>query len=473
MDSNIRTRTTEGSDARRILIGMVVNSRVLNRVASQWNGSTGLFSSKYANTIAQWCIEHHRRYNKCPSGLIRSIFDGWAERQRELGNETTVDMVERLLETMQREHKQLGEVNADYTIDLAGKYFNRVSLERLVDEVQGELSGGEVQKAEAVIAQRRRVELGVGAGIDPLRNLEAIQQAFAERRESLIQYDGELGKFFGDALERDGFVAFMGSAKRGKSFWLLDMAWRAMEQRRRVAFFEVGDMSQNQILRRFMCRAAQRPLKAETVDKPVWLKREPKAIPRIQYKRKTFEHGLRWREAWRACERVVRLTRTNKPLLRLSCHPNLSISINGIEGILAGWEQENSSGWTPDIIVIDYADILAPDHGSKEVRDQINDTWRKMRALSQKLHCLVLTATQADAKSYEAHLMRRQNFSEDRRKHDHVTGMIGISVTDGEKAKGLCRLNWIDLREGEFTESKVLYVAGSFKLANPAMLSCF
>lgn len=471
--SNVRTRMSEGSDARRILIGMIVNDRVLSRLASQWNGSVGLFSSKYANLIANWSIEHYRRYNKAPGRLIQSIYQSWSEKQRELGNDSTVEMVERLLETMQREHKSLGEVNVDYTIDLAGRHFNRVKLEQLVENVQGELGVGEVQKAEAVLTQHRRVELGVGAGIDPLRNMEAIQQAFAERRESLIQYDDDLGRFFGDALERDGFVAFIGSAKRGKSFWLLDMAWRAMEQRRRVAFFEVGDMSQNQILRRFMCRAAARPLRAEVVKKPVELKRPAKSEPRIRYQSKSFDHGLRWREAWHACERVVRMTRSKRPLLRLSCHPNLSISVSGIEGILAGWEQEDNRGWTPDIIVIDYADILAPDHASKEVRDQINDTWRKLRALSQKLHCLVLTATQADAGSYKAHLLRRQNFSEDRRKHDHVTGMIGISVTDEEKGKGLCRLNWIDLREGDFTESKVLYVAGCLQLANPAMLSCF
>jgi len=471
-----RIKKMEGSEERRVLIGMITSDSVLNVIAAQWskesNGS-GLFKSKHSNLIASWCIKHHEKYSMAPKAAIQSIFDSWSDKQRKLGDDKTPEMVGDLLESMQQENRNLGKLNAEYITDLAGRHFNRVRLDQLTDELQGELSVGDLQKAEAIINQYKRVELGVGAGVDPLRDMEAVQQAFADRQEPLVEYDGELKKFFGHAFERDGFVAFLGSSKRGKSFWLQDVAWRAMEQRRRVAFFEVGDMSQNQIMRRFMARAAHRPLKAELVRKPVAIKREGIGKPSIKYKSKYFSRGLSWRKAWKACERIVRISKTSRPLLRLSCHLNNSIPVSGIEGVLAGWEREDEQGWTADLIVIDYADILAPEDSRRDVRDQTNDTWRRLRALSQKMHCLVLTATQADARSYQSHLLRRQNFSEDRRKHDHVTGMIGISVEDEEKEKGLCRLNWIDLREGEFSETRVIYVVGCLALANPAMVSCF
>ena len=53
--------------------------------------------------------------------------------------------------------------------------------------------------------------------------------------------------------------------KRGKTFWLIDMAWRGMLQRKKVAFFATGDMSQRQMMRRFIARAAKRPFKADTI----------------------------------------------------------------------------------------------------------------------------------------------------------------------------------------------------------------
>ena len=66
-----------------------------------------------------------------------------------------------------------------------------------------------------------------------------------------------------------------------------------------------------------------------------------------------------------------------------------------------------------------------------------------------------------------------KNFSDDRRKIDSVTGMIGINQSEAEKKRGIMRLNWIALRDGEFHSGKCVHVAGCMALANPAIKSCF
>ena len=124
------------------------------------------------------------------------------------------------------------------------------------------------------------------------------------------------------------------------------------------------------------------------------------------------------------------------------------------------------------MIVIDYADILAM-NDAKDERGQINETWKALRTLSQVFHCLVVTATQADAKSYDTDTMSMANFSEDKRKFAHVTGMFGINQTPPEKNKQLYRLNWLVLRESEFDVNKTVHVASCLKIANPAVCSCF
>jgi replicative DNA helicase len=160
--------------------------------------------------------------------------------------------------------------------------------------------------------------------------------------------------------------------------------------------------------------------------------------------------------------------KSKKSYLKLSCHPNSSISVKGIEGILQTWERVD---WIPDVVVIDYADILAPLDGKADTREQINQTWKALRGMSQKLHCLVVTATQADAASYKVDTLTRSNFSEDKRKHAHVTGMVGLNQTKEEKLNGVLRLNWLDLREAEYTEYRCVHVAGCLALASPAMKS--
>jgi hypothetical protein len=84
-----------------------------------------------------------------------------------------------------------------------------------------------------------------------------------------------------------------------------------------------------------------------------------------------------------------------------------------------------------------------------------------------------LTASQADANSYDASVQTRKNFSEDKRKLSHVNGVVGINVRDKEKEMGVMRLNWVVLREGEFSNRKCVYVAGNLAIANPVTCSSF
>ena len=84
-----------------------------------------------------------------------------------------------------------------------------------------------------------------------------------------------------------------------------------------------------------------------------------------------------------------------------------------------------------------------------------------------------MTATQADAASYKQDTIDSSNFSEDKRKLAHVTGMVGINSSEAEKEFGLQRLNWIVLRESDFNSSRCVHVAGCLDVGNPAILSTF
>jgi hypothetical protein len=128
----------------------------------------------------------------------------------------------------------------------------------------------------------------------------------------------------------------------------------------------------------------------------------------------------------------------------------------------------------PDVIVIDYADLLAPMPGyAHDSQDQIDMAWKTMRSISQQLHCCVVTATQSSAASYYADTLDKTHFSRDKRKFAHVTAMFGLNQTKDEKRLGVMRFNWLQFREAEFDEDKCVHVAGCLGLANPCMFSTF
>lgn len=470
----MKVNRRDSTDEKRILTGLIVDTVFLGRVAQRWHND--LFTSRWSNLIAKWCVSHFNKYGKAPGSSIEGIFESWTATEKD---KDTINLVERFLSTLSEEYDELAqESQTDYLTDIAADFFNRIKAQRLAEQIEGDIDVGKVQEAVEKIQAFHKVDMGVGAPVDVVNDQDALREAFERRSDVLVNYPGALGKFFGRTLERDGFVAFMGPEKRGKTFWLMDVAWRAMTQRRRVAFFAVGDMSQDQMMRRFATRAAKRPLYPDTIKFPAELAHDGKdkdgnkVVIINRSETRTYKKPLTWRMAHKKFQEVAKKrTKSHDPYLRMSVHPNSSINVEGIRGVLTEWERE---GWTPDVVVIDYADILAPPAGRYDnVRDQTNTLWKQMRGLSQELHCLVVTATQSDASSYDAKLIRKQNFSEDKRKLAHVTGLVGLNAESTERSKGVMRLNWVVLRENKFSESHCVYVAGCLEIANPALRSIF
>lgn len=457
---------TDGSMVRRVLTGMIVDDAVIRRIAAQWDGK--LFKARWANLIGEWCVTFCRRYDKAPRKSIEGLFDEWSRK----ADKDTVKLIDKFLSGLSGEYNQRRrESNSDFVIDEATKLFNRVKLDRLAESIQEALADGDTEKALKKVAGHNQVEISAATGIDVLHDMNAVKRAFEEKKEPLIKYTGALGRFFGDVFERDAFVSFMGPEKRGKTWWLLDLAWRAMQQRRKVAFFEVGDLSEHQIMRRFMIRAAKRPLKAGVVRIPESIEMdEDSGETSVLFKERKYKQGLGWQAAWEGCQKALKRTRSKDTYLKLAVHPNSTLSVDGMRAVLDGWDRNN---WLPDVIVIDYADILAPPVGMVESLDQINATWKQLRSLSQQLHGLVATATQTNAASYQANTVGRQHFSGNKLKLAHVTAMIGLNQSDSEKEQGVMRLNFVAQREAEYSEGRCVHVAGCLGIANPALKSTF
>ena len=464
----MKLKQVNGDTERAILTGMIVNSSVLSRIATKWR-PPGLFRSDWSNLVGQWCIDFHSRFGKAPRKAIQGLFNQWAERKpdKELHG-----LVEGFLSGLSDDYRGMAhEINSDYLVDTAATYFTRVRLEKTMRDVQSHLAIGAVKKADKLVADFHAVEMGREAAVNVMTDKNALKEAFAESSEPVLTFDGALGTFFGDHLQRDAFVALMAPEGRGKSFVLQEMAWRGMEQRRRVAYFILGDMSKAQVMRRLATRASGWPTSIkEPVRIPIRILRKHQTVV-PKFKTKTFRRRLSWQRAWRSFRRVQQSKVFSKQsYLRMATYSANEISVAGIEDQIKLWAQD---GWTPDIVVIDYADNLDMPKGGEELRHKMNEAWKEMRALSQHWHCLVLTATQSDADSYEKSTITRANFTEDKRKFAHVTGFLGLNQTMEEKQLGIYRFNWLKLREGSYSESRCVHVAGCLALANPMICSCF
>lgn len=462
----------EEADSRRardVLSAMVRSTEVLARLAPVWDRKKGTFRDRWSETVGQWCVDFYGRYGKAPGQDVVGLYEAWAQK----ADPDTAKLVETFLQSLPLgKALKKDELNAAYLVDAAAAVWNETRLLRIADQIKGLVQSGKADEALALVDPGNRVEVGLGSAGDPFTDQTQWTEVFAADREPVITYPGAIGRFYGPSLERDGFVAFLAGEKKAKTFHLFDMAYRALAQGRRTAFFEIGDLSSAQIKGRIASRVTGRPLRP---SRPGEVVRFPKTLelvqgkPAVTFAEKSFGKGLDEEVVWKACQRFMDETvRSDESLFKLSVHPNDSLTAAGLRAIVDTWSR---SGWNPDVIVIDYADLFAPPPGYSESRDQINATWKRLRALSQEYHCLVVTATQANAASYTAESLSMSNFSEDKRKFAHVTAMVGINQTPLEKESQIQRLNYLVRREDEFFSSRHVYVAGCLAVANPCVRS--
>ena len=157
--------------------------------------------------------------------------------------------------------------------------------------------------------------------------------------------------------------------------------------------------------------------------------------------------------------------------IKVSTYSNESLSMDLLErelDVLADKEK-----FEPDIVVADYLDLFMPDSDTRHMifRDQENKKYQRSRKCSQDRDLLFLSASQSDADGFNKRLLDKSNFSEDRRKLDHVTAMLGLNMSITEKQLGIMRINEIVARETEGTS--IVNVHHRLQMGRPILGSYF
>ncbi len=130
---------------------------------------------------------------------------------------------------------------------------------------------------------------------------------------------------------------------------------------------------------------------------------------------------------------------------------------------------EHSEGFVPDVIVIDYADILAPEDSRIIGRDRIDDTWKALKNLAATRQCLVIAASQTTRKSHDMDTIGFSEVSEDKRKIAHCDLALTLNQMELEKEWGKVRIGILVHRHKEFRKSRMALVLQQLGIAQPVL----
>lgn len=518
---------------RKIIIGLITNIDYLNKITPVLD--LNYFESKTAKMLASWAIKYYQQYSEPIGPNFETHF--YTKLSEGLDNEISEEIEEEILPDLSDEFINT-EPASTYLLSESIEYFQKRKLTILSEQIDNTLNNKNtnisqrVKDAEDLAISYNKIELESDSSID-LAEADAVKrvkQAFLHISDPLIIFPKQLGKFWNNQFVRGGFVSLLAPEKRGKTFWLLELAIRAASQGRKVAFFQAGDMNEAEQLKRISvylnkrsnlekyCEAHYSPVRdcvmnqLNTCQRPErecdygpFSDKNEKELKEItidelsemadscsdyipchncsQYD--SHKLGAVWLEYNKKVEPIDEIDAVkaikkffvkHKRHFKLSTHANGTLSVKDIESKIKKWQKVNS--FVPDIIIIDYADLLVPP-ARIEFRHGQNEIWKQLRKLSQTpingQLPLVIAPTQADAQSYKSHRLELSNFSEDKRKFAHCTAMYGLNQSpDGrEKKLGIMRINEIIIREGEFSNDSEVVVLQDLRRGRPFTQSFF
>jgi len=424
-------------------------------------------------------------------------------------------------------------ISRDYLEQVTDQFIQRRKLELLQEKLQEYLEKNDIQQADKSILEylsqvQKDDDLVQELDLSNSNSIKNLVEAFTTDRQNLIKSSGALGELWNNQMVRGAFVGLMAPEKRGKTFMLLHLGMLALHQHRKVLFIQAGDMSQNQQLIRIATYLARKSSMSEFVGKqytPVkdciynqldqcnrserecnfGLFLDANYMPQDLRVKVTYEdliEAIKEQPEYKACYNCKQFKSSNwgtvllKPIdlgnpltlkqakikyrkffiknkhqFKLLTYSNGTLTVSLIDQQIKQWKLENN--YVPDIIIIDYADLLVCNK-YRDFRQSQNEIWKQLRGLSQKYNCLLITATQTDAKAYDSDTISLSNYSEDKRKYAHVTAMYGMSQDKSgrEKKLGVLRINELLVREGGLTH-KMVYVLQDLKRGRPVITSYF
>jgi hypothetical protein len=512
---------------RKIAIGFILSTQFVKIaipiIELPW------VQSKEAKIIISWCIEYFKKYNKAPK---QDIMDIYMQKIREKNiPEKNAAFIEEILEDLSFE-AQKEQINIQYLSDQLVQYSKACKMLGYAEQIQDEVQNGNIQEAEKLLTSYIPPQTLKSNGVTPLGEVQQIKDAFLNVLDPVIKLPGDLGDMINHTLTRDSFVALLGQNKSGKSFWLMYLALRAARQNKKVLFLQCGDMSQAQMERRFgiyfggksdlnkYCGDLLVPVidcvhnltgkcelrhRAGGQDAPgPFSQFKPKALRKtwdfkfneytkvfkdyqehepctecrrdkdlrgnysgsIWYKIRNTVNPLTWKDVYKLNKKFSKLLNN----IKLVTYPSDRLTMSGI---YAECEILERQGFIPEVVVVDYIDLMASERydNNLQTREKINKIWQAARTLSQEKRILLLTATQSDTAGFTKINLSKDNFSDSRTKLDHVTAMYGLNCTREERIKGVMRVNDIAGRETEGTN--MVYVTHRLQLGKPVLGSFY
>jgi len=395
----------------------------------------------YIKIVAIWIKDYFQKFKEAPKKNIIKLYRSHID---ELKDESLQENILTFIEKLDKDYDSIKVSNEDFAIQNAIKYLKTRSLKNFSEDIDSYIASGDIEKAENCVTKFRKVEIASGEGVSLLEDSDIITESFTEEQDLLFAYPGDFGRLIGD-IHREDFIAFLAPMKAGKTYQLIDFGIEALKNNLKVVMYSL-EMSRTNMIKRVWTALSGQITKDIEIEVPYFEEDGDKWRIEKKVVNKKASSVLEVKKKQQSLKRLFR-----GGAFRIYAEPAYSMTVESLENKLDDLAYE---GFYPDVIIIDYADIMAPSD-KNEYRQQIDGIWKRLRALAQKRKAVVVTASQTNRGAISREV-EAEDVAEDVRKIAHVTSMVAISKTKYCKQNKLAIFSQMAIREGEPEMRKVV-----------------
>jgi len=383
------------------------------------------FFENHAEAALVHIAQHfHRRYARLPESIpewVELIKDARAEKA--IRDDDVPDIKEAL--------KKLARMNIDsrdYAVDKVATFAKNQAVQIAYLESMTLIQRGEFEKAESVL--KKAFATGAKSVVQDSDYWNDVEKRTQYRRDveaGLIVPQGittgipKLDKMLYHAgWGRKELSVIMGGAKKGKSTGLLHFALAASVTGYNVLYATL-EVSKEIIQDRMDANIS--------------------GVEMVELNKKLNE----------VQEGVKERAKLRKPgVLKVTEHASGTLTCAELRRVI---EFYKANGIVFDMIVVDYADIMAAEIRTGNEIAESKQVWLGLRAIAFEENAAVLTATQTNREGFKADVAKAEHASEDFNKIRIADLVLTINRSEDERKKGEARLFFAASRnqQGEFT----------------------
>ena len=261
---------------------------------------------------------------------------------------------------------------------------------------------------------------------------------------------------------RGGLHLFVAPPKRGKTWWMVNLGKRALIEKYKVCHVSL-EMSEERMAMRYyqsLFNMAKRGDAIEISELMLDKHNEVEDIERVNLVPSLYMQDP---EVQPKLRQKIDKWGTRLHRLVIKSFPTGSLTVRGLRAYLDSLE--SSQGFVPDLLIVDYADIMKVD--TNNYRHDLGNLYKDLRGVAVERNFALATASQTNRSGVTSKRVDESSIAEDFSKIATADAVVVYNQSEVEKALGIARLIVTNARNDEDRIEALVsqnYTTGQFVL---------